>query len=95
MCIRDSIGAGYAARLHGEAYRRVSGCDIRLKTIVDLDREKAEELQKTYGYEECLTDYHLMLEDPKIDVVDICTPPNPVSYTHLDVYKRQHHTFGG
>ncbi len=71
-----TIGAGYAARLHGEAYRRVSGCDIRLKTIVDLDREKAEELQKTYGYEECLTDYHLMLEDPKIDVVDICTPPN-------------------
>lgn len=71
-----TIGAGYAARLHGEAYRRVSGCDIRLKTIVDLDREKAEELQKTYGYEESLTDYHLMLEDPKIDVVDICTPPN-------------------
>ena len=71
-----TIGAGYAARLHGEAYRRVSGCDIRLKTIVDLDREKAEELQKTYGYEECLTDYHLMLEDPKIDVVDICAPPN-------------------
>lgn len=34
------IGAGYAARLHGDAYKRVYGASLRLKWIIApcLDR---------------------------------------------------------
>jgi len=75
ICIA-TIGAGYAARLHGDAYRKVSGFDVRLKTIIDIDLEKANAVKERYGYERSAGDYESVLTDPQIDVVDICTPPN-------------------
>lgn len=69
------VGAGYAAILHGNGYKKVSGVPIRLKTIVDIDREKAEHIQVLFGIEEICTDFDAMLRDPEIDVVDIVTPP--------------------
>lgn len=70
-----TVGAGYAARLHGNGYARVSGVNVRLKTICDLNLELARDIQKQYGYEEVVSDYAQMLADPEIDVIDIVTPP--------------------
>lgn len=70
------IGAGYAAHLHGRGYSKVHGVQVRLKTIVDLDREKAEEIAKTYGFEHVSTDFDDVLNDEEIDVIDIVTPPH-------------------
>ena len=39
------IGAGYAARLHGDAYKRVYGASLRLKWIIDPDMERAEKAE--------------------------------------------------
>lgn len=69
------IGAGYAAFLHGNAYRDVGGTPIRLKTAVDIDLAKAEKVRDDFGFEQASADYDTVLADPEIDVVDLVTPP--------------------
>lgn len=70
-----TLGAGYAAQLHGAAYEQVYGADIRLKTIVDPILERAENVKEAYGYEQTSSDAQSAFDDPDIDVIDICTPP--------------------
>ena len=74
VCV-GTVGAGYAAYLHGNGYEKVSGINVRLKTVCEVNQERAMALQKRYGYETICADYQEMLADPEIDVVDIVTPP--------------------
>lgn len=78
------VGAGYAAILHGNGYKRVSGVPVRLKTIVDIDTGKAEEICAQFGFEQVCGDFEEMLRDPEIDVVDIVTPP----FLHVDMVEK-------
>ena len=70
-----TVGAGYAAHLHGNGYRKVSGVPVRLKTVCDLQQNLAEQLKEEFGYEQITADYQDLLDDPEIDVIDIVTPP--------------------
>ncbi len=70
-----TVGAGYAAHLHGNGYEKVSGITVRLKTVCDLNLELAKKVQQRFGYEQAVSDYHQMLADPEIDVIDIVVPP--------------------
>lgn len=70
-----TVGAGYAAYLHGNGYEKVSGVAVRLKTVCDLNLELAKKVQERYGYEQVAQDYHELLADPEIDVIDIVLPP--------------------
>lgn len=70
-----TVGAGYAAYLHGNGYEKVSGVTVRLKTVCDLNLELARKVQERYGYEQVVQDYREMLADPEIDVIDIVLPP--------------------
>lgn len=70
-----SVGAGFAAGLHGDACQRVCTVPIRLKTIADPDLERAERIRGRYGYEQVTADFQDLLRDPEIDVIDILTPP--------------------
>lgn len=70
-----TVGAGYAAYLHGNGYEKVSGITVRLKTVCDLNLELAKKVQQRFGYEQAVRDYHQMLADPEIDVIDIVVPP--------------------
>lgn len=70
-----TVGAGYAAYLHGNGYEKVSGITVRLKTVCDLNLELAKKVQERFGYEQAVSDYHEMLADPEIDVIDIVLPP--------------------
>lgn len=71
------IGSGFAARLHGNAFRLVGGgIDIRLRVCSDLREEAARQLAQEYGYETFTTDYRRVLQDPEVDVVILCTPPS-------------------
>lgn len=70
-----TVGAGYAAYLHGNGYEKVSGITVRLKTVCDLNLELAKKVQQRFGYEQAVSDYHQMLADPEIDVIDIVVPP--------------------
>ncbi|WP_017725856.1 Gfo/Idh/MocA family protein [Halalkalibacterium ligniniphilum] len=70
------VGAGFAAHLHGRGYKKVHEINLRLKTVVDVDVEKAREIAKTYGFEEATDDFNDVLKDEDIDVIDIVTPPH-------------------
>ena len=70
-----TVGAGYAACLHGNGYEKVSGVNVRLKTICDMNMELANQVKERYGYEQAIADYDELLTDPEIDVIDIVTPP--------------------
>ena len=69
------IGSGFAARLHGNAFRLVSRLEVRLRACCDLREDTAKVLAEEYGYEVCTTDYRQILQDPETDVVFVCTPP--------------------
>ena len=88
--------------------------------VADVNEENAKAVAEKYGYQRWTTDWHEIMDDPAIDLVDITTPnashcpiaiqaakhgkhvycekplamtaqeaAEAVSYTHLDVYKRQ------
>lgn len=70
-----TVGASYAAYLHGNGYEKVNGVSVRLKTVCDLNLPLAEKVKERYGYEQAVSDYRLLLEDPEIEVIDIVLPP--------------------
>ncbi len=76
-----TIGAGRATELHMNGLQRYSGAHVRYKTISARRYEQVKEAQKKYGFEQSTLDYHDILNDPEIDVVDICTPP----YVHEEM----------
>ena len=76
-----TVGAGFAAGLHGNGYLHVCSVPVRLKTVADPDLAKAAKLQETYGYEHITAHWQALLQDEEIDVIDILTPP----YLHKDM----------
>lgn len=75
------IGAGRAAQLHLDAYKKVYGIDLKIRYIFDTDRQRAEKMQKEYSIEFISNDLGEILKDEKVDAIDICTPP----YAHKDL----------
>lgn len=75
------IGGGYAGFLHVNGYRKVYGIPVRIKTIVDIDINKAKDFADTYKIEGASSNVEDVLNDPEIDIVDIVTPP----MTHVDL----------
>ena len=76
-----TIGAGRATELHMGGLQRYSGAHVRYKTIAARRYEQVMAAQKRYGFEKTTLDYHDILNDPEIDVADICTPP----YVHEEM----------
>lgn len=70
-----TVGAGFAASLHGDGYMHVCTVPIRLKAVADPDLSRAEYIRDKYGYEQAVQDFQELLRDPEIDVIDILTPP--------------------
>lgn len=75
------IGYGFMARTHSNAYRRVGNFfDLDytpvLKTVCGLVEEEARAFAERWGYEKVETDWRKVVEDPAIDVIEICVPNN-------------------
>jgi len=68
------IGSGFIAVLHMHAYRRVYGINVEVRTVVSLDADVAD-FARRFGIANTASDWHGLLNDPDIDVIDICTPP--------------------
>lgn len=77
------VGSGYACQLHCNGYKKISGIPVRLKTISDIDEEKAKKAVEMFGIEKACKDYKEILNDEEIDIVDICTPP----FLHPEIAK--------
>lgn len=85
------IGSGYGAFLHANGYKKVNGVNVRLKTLVDLDVEKAEKFAKEYGIEQVTPDFNDVLNDKEIDVIDIVTPPHTHVKFTIEAFKAGKH----
>lgn len=73
------IGDGFMARAHSNAYRAVRNIFEPervpvLAAVSARDAEKARRFADTWGYEQVHTDWRAVVEDPRIDAVDICAP---------------------
>ena len=68
------IGAGFAADLHAQAYRELSGLGIELVAVTSRTQVTAEAFAERHGVRQVLDDYASFLELKDIDIVDLCIP---------------------
>ena len=68
------IGCGFIAELHMHAYRRVYGVDVEVLSVAARGEHVAAFASK-YAIPQSTRDFRTLLADPRIDVIDICTPP--------------------
>lgn len=78
------IGSGRGTELHMNAYAKVYGPTLRFKTILVHRPESLEKMQTKFGFENATVCADDLLNDPEIDVIDICTPP----YAHTEMIKK-------
>lgn len=77
-------GAGRATELHINALKRNSGVPVCYKHIIARRMEQVNAAKERYGFIDASLNFDDLLNDPEIDVIDICTPP----YAHEDMIIR-------
>ena len=77
-------GAGRATELHMNALKRFSGVPVCYKHITARRFEQVDMMKDRYGFEKASLNFEDLLNDPEIDVIDICTPP----YVHEDMIEK-------
>ena len=75
------IGYGFMGRTHSNAYNRVTNFfDVPyepvLQVVCGLVEAEAKAFAEKWGYKSHTTDWHKVVEDENIDVVEICVPNN-------------------
>src|SRR5215813_5245569 len=76
------IGAGFMGQTHADSYRR-AGILYRnlprtpvLYAVADQNDALAEQSRRRLGFAKAYGDWRRLIEDPKVDVIDITTPNN-------------------
>lgn len=80
ICI-GVAGAGRATELHMNALKRYTGVPVCCKRIIGRRFEQVNAAKERYGFLEASLNFDDLLNDPEIDVIDICTPP----YAHEEM----------
>src|SRR5471030_1240456 len=80
------IGYKFMGKAHSNAYRQINQFfdlpyQTRLKTIAGRDGPKVAAMADRWGWEEAVTDWRRVIDDPEIRIVDICSPNN----THYEI----------
>ena len=70
------VGAGRATELHMGAYRHVKDVTPVYRAVISSTYEKAQAAKELYGFGKAYHTLDELIADPKIDVIDICTPPS-------------------
>lgn len=74
------VGAGWMGNVHSRGYREVPtlmpplGAEVRLAHVADEAEQVAEAARARWGYERASTDWRVLTEDPRVDVVDVTGP---------------------
>ena len=73
------IGHRFMGRAHSSAWRQAPRffalpVDLRLKTLCGRQRAATRKAAVELGWENAETDWRRVMDDPEIDMVDICTP---------------------
>ena len=72
------IGYGFMGKAHSQAWRNVArffeiNQEIQLSTICGRNQDAVQIVQKREGWQNFETDWQKVVQDPEIDVIDICT----------------------
>ncbi len=73
------IGAKFAGDFHAQSWAWVPGANIY--AIADIDTEAMNNFASVHNVTRTYDDYKKLLEDPEIDLVDICLP----NFLHAEV----------
>src|SRR5947208_14312431 len=73
------IGTKFMGKAHSNAWRQAPrffdlAANIRMATICGRDRAATSRAANKLGWESSTTDWRTIVADPRIDIVDICTP---------------------
>jgi predicted dehydrogenase len=68
------VGAGFAATLHAEAWRRVAGIDVELVAVAAGHPHRAAAFAGRHGITHAHPGVDALLADPGVDLVDCCVP---------------------
>ncbi|HEV2045021.1 MAG TPA: Gfo/Idh/MocA family oxidoreductase [Chthoniobacterales bacterium] len=73
------IGYNFMGKAHSNAWRQISHffnlpATVQLKTICGRNRAEVKKAAAKLGWENFATDWRRVIDDPKIDIVDVCTP---------------------
>lgn len=74
------LGSGFMGKCHTNAYRKIpyiypsANLTTRLDVLCDKDEKKLEREALRYSFDRYTTDWHDVIADPQIDVVDNCLP---------------------
>ena len=66
------IGGGFVGRVHVEAM--LGHADVERISIADSDAQALEAIARDYLTQRAEADYRVLLDDPSIDVIDVCLP---------------------
>jgi predicted dehydrogenase len=80
------IGYEFMGKAHSNAWRQAPRffnlpADVQTKTICGRRRTAVKRAAATFGWSNSVTDWREVVADPKIDIVDICTPND----THCEI----------
>jgi predicted dehydrogenase len=76
------VGSGFIARCHVYGYRVMAtafpelGADPVLDCVAELTKPLAAAAKARFGFARATADWRKVVEDPAIDIVDICVPSN-------------------
>jgi predicted dehydrogenase len=75
------IGYKFMGKAHSNAYRQINQffdlpLKTRLKTIVGRDPAKVSAMAERWGWESSTDDWRRLIDDPEIQIIDICSPNN-------------------
>jgi predicted dehydrogenase len=80
------IGYKFMGKAHSNAWRQVTpffepALTPKLKMVCGRERDKVERMAQRWGWERAVTDWRAVVDDPEVDIVDICSPNN----THREI----------
>lgn len=86
---------GRAHSLAWQLASSMSGDDLRteLAVLVDVDKAKAEETARRFGWQASATSWEAVVAASDIDIVDICTPPHLHGVIALAAIEAGKHVF--
>ncbi|HLF91850.1 MAG TPA: Gfo/Idh/MocA family oxidoreductase [Planctomycetota bacterium] len=93
------LGYAFMGKAHSNAYKKIPYMMYPPAAIPDLvaicgrNKEAVEEARKRYGYAKAYTDYHKMLEDKEVQLVDNGTPNDTHAVPSIDAVKAGKHIF--
>ena len=76
------LGYGFMGKVHSNAYLKIPYTYETVTAFPELfamcgrNREKVEDTAVRFGYKGYYTDWRRLVEDPKVEIVDNCTPDN-------------------